>query len=704
MARKGSSFAGVSVAMVTPLKDGEVDYQRLKEHVEFQIAGGTTCLCPVGTTGESPTLSHDEHERVISEVVQAAAGRLKVMAGTGSNSTAEALRLTRWAAKAGADGALMVAPYYNKPTQEGFYQHFLRIAEEVALPICVYNIPGRTGKNMAPETIARLAELENIALVKEATGSLDQASQILNSTNLTVLSGDDSLTLPLMSIGGEGVISVAANIVPHDMCGLVQGVSRGRCRPSPAVAPSALSALPRHARPGHQPDPHQSRDEAARPGQRRAAAADDALGGRRGGGVAPHPHGLRAARLAPKEPAGPKRRHGPERAAFIGMAGMPKLLLLCEYPSLNGGERSLLAVLDHLRQSGFELGAAAPPSGPLADALVRHGAALAPLPWLESSEARPVQREQRRQLRRLIADSAANIVHANSLSMSRLSGPVVEELGVPSIGYVRDIVNVSAAAVADINRHRRLLAVSHAARDWHVARGLAAEKTHVLYNGVDLDRFCPRPRTGRLHRELGLPDDAQLVGAVGQIGIRKGLDVLAEAAALVAVRAPRAHFVIVGQRHSRKPEAIEFEAALRQTCSRPPLDGRVHFLGPRCDVERLLNELTLLAHAARQEPLGRVLLEAAAAGTPVVATRVGGAEEIFPAGSSAAMLVGSERPAEVAAAILELLSDPRLRRRLGRNGRRRAVEAFDAQQSAHALAEHYREVMEARRSGGCGDT
>ena len=128
--------------------------------VEFQVTAGTTCLCPVGTTGESPTLSHDEHERVIAEVVQAAAGRIKVMAGTGSNSTREALRLTRWAAKAGADAALMVAPYYNKPTQEGFYQHFRAVAEEVELPICVYNIPGRTGKNIEPETIARLAELD----------------------------------------------------------------------------------------------------------------------------------------------------------------------------------------------------------------------------------------------------------------------------------------------------------------------------------------------------------------------------------------------------------------------------------------------------------------------------------------------------------------------------------------------------------------
>jgi 4-hydroxy-tetrahydrodipicolinate synthase len=227
MPRKGSAFAGLSVAIVTPFKGGQIDVKLLKEQVEFQIAAGTHCLCPVGTTGESPTLSHEEHERVISEVIQAARGRIKVMAGTGSNSTSEALRLTKWAAKEGADAALLVAPYYNKPTQEGFYLHYKAIAEQIGLPQCIYNIPGRTGKNIEPETIARLAELPNITMVKEATGSLDQASQILCTTDLTVLSGDDSLTLPLMAVGGEGIISVVGNIVPKDMLALVASHARG---------------------------------------------------------------------------------------------------------------------------------------------------------------------------------------------------------------------------------------------------------------------------------------------------------------------------------------------------------------------------------------------------------------------------------------------------------------------------------------------
>lgn len=227
MSRKGSAFAGLSVAIVTPFKDGQVDFPTLRAQIEFQVQAGTTCICPVGTTGECPTLSHEEHERVISEAVQAAAGRIKVMAGTGSNCTTEAIRLTKWAAKENADAALLVGPYYNKPTQEGFYRHFLAISETVGIPLCIYNIPGRTGKNIEPDTICRLGELENIAMVKEATGSLDQASQIISASNLTVLSGDDSLTLPLLSIGGEGVISVVGNIMPRELIQLCAAFAAG---------------------------------------------------------------------------------------------------------------------------------------------------------------------------------------------------------------------------------------------------------------------------------------------------------------------------------------------------------------------------------------------------------------------------------------------------------------------------------------------
>jgi len=228
MSTRSEDFAGLGVALITPFRDGQVDYDRLQQQVEFQVEAGTTCVCPVGTTGESPTLSHPDHERVIAAVVEAAAGRVKVMAGTGSNSTDEALRLSRSAAASGADAALVVAPYYNKPTQEGLYLHYKALAEAVDVPICVYNIPGRTGRNIEPETIIRLAELPGITMVKEATGSMDQASQILANTDLTVLSGDDSLTLPLLAIGGRGVISVVGNLIPRDMIAMIRAFEEGR--------------------------------------------------------------------------------------------------------------------------------------------------------------------------------------------------------------------------------------------------------------------------------------------------------------------------------------------------------------------------------------------------------------------------------------------------------------------------------------------
>jgi 4-hydroxy-tetrahydrodipicolinate synthase len=224
---RAEQFAGLSVAIVTPFKDGTIDSARLKDQIDFQVQAGTTCICPVGTTGESPTLTHDEHERVIAESIAAAAGRILVMPGTGSNSTAEAVRLTKFAAKAGANAALVVGPYYNRPTQQGIYEHFKALAEAVDIPICVYNIPARTGRNIEPETIIRLAELPGIAMLKEATGSMDQASQILAATDLTVLSGDDSMTLPLLAVGGRGVVSVVGNLVPADMKALCDAFDAG---------------------------------------------------------------------------------------------------------------------------------------------------------------------------------------------------------------------------------------------------------------------------------------------------------------------------------------------------------------------------------------------------------------------------------------------------------------------------------------------
>lgn len=221
-------FSGAMTALVTPFSEGQVDYETLAELVEFQLENGIDGLVPVGTTGESPTLSYEEHKRVVETVVETVGGKVPVIAGTGSNSTAEAIELTAYAKKIGVDASLQVAPYYNKPTQEGFYEHFKAIAEEVDLPLVLYNIPGRCGgAGMTPATIAKLSKLENVVAIKEATGSLDQASEIAMRCDLTILSGDDSLTLPLASVGGKGVISVVANIVPADVKAMTDLILEG---------------------------------------------------------------------------------------------------------------------------------------------------------------------------------------------------------------------------------------------------------------------------------------------------------------------------------------------------------------------------------------------------------------------------------------------------------------------------------------------
>ncbi len=222
-------FSGSTVALVTPFKDGQLDTAALQQLVEFHVQGGSAGILACGTSGESATLSHEEHQRVIDIVVQAARGRVKVIAGTGSNNTAEAIRLTAYAKQAGADAALLITPYYNKPTQEGLYQHFRAVAQAVDLPQIPYNIQGRTAVNLEPETLARLAGLPNIVAVKEASGNLEQMSRVklLCGDRLALLSGDDSLTLPVMAIGGVGVMSVVANVAPRATADLVAKAAAG---------------------------------------------------------------------------------------------------------------------------------------------------------------------------------------------------------------------------------------------------------------------------------------------------------------------------------------------------------------------------------------------------------------------------------------------------------------------------------------------
>jgi 4-hydroxy-tetrahydrodipicolinate synthase len=226
-------FKGTYTAIVTPFRDGKIDEPALRQIIEMQVKGGVDGIVPVGTTGESPTLDYEEHARVIELSVKFARGRTKVIAGTGGNSTSEAIYLTERAAKAGADASLQVAPYYNKPTQEGLYQHFRHVAASTKLPIILYSIPGRCGVEIAVDTVARLARgCKNIVGIKEAGGNADRVSQIRAATGakFTILSGDDSLTVPFMAVGAHGVISVASNIIPKQVSSMVRAFAKGDAR------------------------------------------------------------------------------------------------------------------------------------------------------------------------------------------------------------------------------------------------------------------------------------------------------------------------------------------------------------------------------------------------------------------------------------------------------------------------------------------
>ncbi|MCE9545776.1 MAG: glycosyltransferase [Planctomycetia bacterium] len=374
------------------------------------------------------------------------------------------------------------------------------------------------------------------------------------------------------------------------------------------------------------------------------------------------------------------------------------VLLLFEYPTLSGGENSLLALLPGLRAAGCNFRAIGPPRGPLADALHREGVELLPVEWHEDvhdvPRAGPVARRPleacRAELAAILDRCRPDILHANSLSMARLSGPVAAQLNIPSIGHVRDMVRLSRQAIDDVNSHRRLVVVSKAARQFHAAQGVDAERMAVVHNGVDLERFSPRPPTGYLHRELHLPADAPLIGIIGQLGSRKGTDVLLAAAPAVLARWPQAHFVIVGERWSTKDESRRFEQQLHAAANTPPLADRVHFLGRRDDVANLLPELTLLVHPARQEPLGRVLLEAAACGVAVVATNVGGTAEIFSGSQVSAQLIEPADAAALADAIIAVGTDKALRSRLGRAARDRAEAAFALPLATEKLLRQYR--------------
>ena len=375
-----------------------------------------------------------------------------------------------------------------------------------------------------------------------------------------------------------------------------------------------------------------------------------------------------------------------------------RLLLFCEYATLNGGERSLLSVLPNLIDHRYKVFVVLPDRGNLVDALRQFNVTVIPFEFYRLDGTRLDQTSLRLRLQTILQEVRPDLVHANSVSTSRLSGPVVRSLGYSSVGHLRDMIRLSKTALADLSCHTRLAAVSQATKNWYVDAGLTADSISVVYNGVDLHRFRPRQPTGFLHRQLDLPPTAQIAGAVGQIGMRKGLDVLLEAMSRVMSEHEQFHLLVVGERYSAKAEAIEFERSLHNRACEIPLRGRVHFLGYRTDVDQVLPELYLLVHAACQEPLGRVLLEAAATGVAIVATNVGGTTEIFPTDAGAAVLVSPEDPHALATAISASLADTVRCARLGAAARQRAESAFDTVQAARKLLDLYDLVTAGRTS------
>jgi glycosyltransferase involved in cell wall biosynthesis len=367
---------------------------------------------------------------------------------------------------------------------------------------------------------------------------------------------------------------------------------------------------------------------------------------------------------------------------------MPKVFLLCEFATLNGGEQSMLSTFEGVCAAGFRPIVACPAEGPLAERLADRGIEVVPFSCFDDSGTRKPLIVLRKELADAIRWVQPDLFHANSLSMGRLSGPVAAESGVPSISHLRDIIKLNAQVIGDLNRHGRLLAVSSATRDHHIAQGLAADKTFVLHNGVDLERFFPRAPSGFLHEELRLPRESKLIAAVGQLGLRKGQEVFVRAAEMIADDCPTSHFLLIGERCSSKSESQEFESSLHAAAD-GSLRGRLHFLGFRPGMELILSELMLLVHPARQEPLGRVLLEAGAAGLPIIATNVGGTAEIFPPTSESAILVSANDVESIARAMRELLHDEDKRRQLGDNARKRIEEVFDVRLAVENLLRHY---------------
>lgn len=371
---------------------------------------------------------------------------------------------------------------------------------------------------------------------------------------------------------------------------------------------------------------------------------------------------------------------------------MIRIGLLFEYSTLNGGEHSILAAVDQLQSQHCEFVAIAPTEGPLYGEFKRRSLPVQEFTLRNPDGQRLPKEELAERLEACIQTHSLDIVHANSLTMGRHLGAVADQLSVPTTSHIRDIMSLSNAAVNDLNQHRLLIAVSLATREFHIQQGVDAEKIVAVYNGIDCDQFQPRTVTSSLRDEFGLPEDAILSATIGQICLRKAQNDLAQAAVLLKEECPNLHYLLIGERHSTKQETIEFEAAIGEVFEAAGMPERLHRLGYRSDIASLLNEVDLVIHPARQEPLGRVLLEAAASGVPIIATNVGGTPEIFRDGESA-LLIPPAEPELLAGAIKQLVKSPSLGDQLARNARRVIIEKFNIQQNAQLLATTWESVV-----------
>jgi glycosyltransferase involved in cell wall biosynthesis len=362
----------------------------------------------------------------------------------------------------------------------------------------------------------------------------------------------------------------------------------------------------------------------------------------------------------------------------------PKILLFFEYGTLNGGEISMLAMLEMLSQTEFEFVAAAPASGMLKERLEKLGIEVLPLKLRDSQGQKQPVKQINSHILEIIRHVSPDLVHSNSLSMGRMVGRIASKLPMPCAIHLRDILKLNKTAVADLNNSAGLIAVSNATKQFHAEQGIPADKLQVIYNGVDTEVFRPTPAAGTLRQELGLSDSAVLIANIGQICLRKGQTLLAQAAASLAEEFPDANYLFIGQRHSQKQESIEYEKSIRRIFQEASIENRLFCLGFRQDIPAILNQIDLLVHPARQEPLGRVLLEAASCGNTIVATNVGGTAEILKDGISA-ILVSPDDLDSLKEAIRRMLIDSGLRTRLGQQARKGVIEKFSLPKAAEQV-------------------